>query len=200
MRKYPTIPEAEEALEEASKTNPGRWVGHSRYAAQACRNIANLVPGMNPEKAYVVGLLHDIGRWPGKINEKHLINGYTYCMERGWDEIARICISHSFVLHDIGVTLGKMDVTPEEYQFMKHFVETEIWDNYDRLIQLCDNLALPDGFCLIESRIVDVTRRYGVNDLTVQRINAIYEIKEDFEKQMGCSIYDVLPGAAQHHL
>lgn len=31
---------AEQALEEAGRSNPGPWVDHSRYVAQACRNIA----------------------------------------------------------------------------------------------------------------------------------------------------------------
>ncbi len=31
---------AEQALREAAESNPGAWVDHSRYVAEACRNIA----------------------------------------------------------------------------------------------------------------------------------------------------------------
>lgn len=31
---------AEKALQDAYKSNPGVWVDHSRYVAEACQNIA----------------------------------------------------------------------------------------------------------------------------------------------------------------
>jgi len=34
------IENAERALREASESNPGTWTNHSRYVAEACRNIA----------------------------------------------------------------------------------------------------------------------------------------------------------------
>ena len=37
----------------------------------------------------------------------------------------------------------------------------------DRLVQLCDALCLPAGFCLMEKRPVDVAVRYGVHPHTV---------------------------------
>ena len=76
---------------------------------------------------------------------------------------------------------------------MKHYIETAVYDDYDRLLQLCDGLALAQGFCLLEKRLIDIHRRYGVNEYTVQRWNVLFEIKEDFEARMGCSLYDVLP-------
>ena len=55
-----------------------------------------------------------------------------------------------------------------------------------------DSLALPDGFCLLETRFVDVALRYGVNQYTVEKWKTIFEIKEYFEDIMGKSIYEVL--------
>lgn len=34
------------------------------------------------------GCCNDIGRYAGVSSEKHLIDGYRYCMERGWDKAA----------------------------------------------------------------------------------------------------------------
>ena len=68
MRTYPTIPEAEQLLREAEKCNPGPWGNHSRVAAFCAERIAKAA-GMDAEKAYVLGLLHDIGR---KFGIKHL--------------------------------------------------------------------------------------------------------------------------------
>ncbi len=66
-------------------------------------------------------------------------------------------------------------------------------DDYDLLIQLCDSLAVDYGFCILEKRFVDVARRYGIWENSVERWNATFAIKEYFEAKMGCSIYDVLP-------
>ena len=54
---------------------------------------------MDADKAYVVGLLHDIGRRVGIVNiPKHVYEGYLFCMEKGWDEVARVCMTHSYPL------------------------------------------------------------------------------------------------------
>ncbi len=191
---------AEHALKEAYQSNPGVWVDHSRYVAQACENIARRCADMDSEKAYILGLLHDIGRYPGVTSERHLIDGYRYCMERGWEKAAQICISHAFMIQDIHTSIGKFDVSEEDYQFMEQFVKDAVYDDYDRLVQLCDSLALPTGFCILEKRFVDVTIRYGVHPATIDRWKKILEIKEYFQGKMGCSIYDVLPGVVENSM
>ncbi len=61
------------ALKEASISNPGAWVDHSRYVAEACKNIALHCKNLSAEQAYLFGLLHDIGRYAGVSSERHLI-------------------------------------------------------------------------------------------------------------------------------
>ena len=56
---YPDRKQAEQILAEAERCNPGPWGNHSRTAAHCAEKIA-LYSGMDPEKAYVLGLLHDI--------------------------------------------------------------------------------------------------------------------------------------------
>lgn len=189
---------AENALNEAALQNPGAWIDHSRYVAKACEHIAARCSFLSSDEAYILGLLHDIGRYAGVSSEKHLIDGYRYCMERDWKKAAQICISHAFMIPDIHTSIGKFDVSEEDYQFMKHFLEHAVYDDYDRLVQLCDSLALPTGFCLLEKRFVDVTLRYGVHPATIDRWKKILEIKEYFEKNTGCSIYELLPGVVEN--
>ena len=188
------IQTAELALREAAESNPGAWAEHSRYVAEACKNIASHCKDLSSEQAYIFGLLHDIGRYAGVSSERHLIDGYRYCMERGWGKAAQICISHAFMIQDIATSIGEFDVSDEDYLFMKEFVANAVYDDYDRLVQLCDALAMPSGFCLLEKRFVDVTMRYGVHPATIDRWKKILEIKERFEDQIGCSIYALLPG------
>ena len=191
---------AQQALEQAAKSNPGAWVDHSKYVAEACKNIALRCKNLSADQAYLFGLLHDIGRYAGVTSEKHLIDGYRYCMERSWEKAAQICISHAFMIQDIHTSIGEFDVSDADYRFMETFVANAVYDDYDRLVQLCDSLALPTGFCLLEKRFVDVTLRYGVHPATIDRWKKILEIKALFEAQIGCSVYTLLPGVVENSL
>lgn len=81
----PSIEDAFKELKIAEKMNPGPWIKHSENVGIAAKNIAHLIPELDEEKAYIVGLLHDIGRRVGIVNiPKHVYEGYRYCMEKGW--------------------------------------------------------------------------------------------------------------------
>lgn len=193
-------PIAENALAQAERANPGPWADHSRYVALACQNIASRCPSLDADLAYIYGLLHDIGRYAGVTSERHLIDGYRYCVERGWEKAAQICISHAFMVKDISSSIGVFDMPPEDKAFMADFVKHAVYDDYDYLVQLCDALALPTGFCLLEKRFVDVAIRYGTHPATVDRWKAVLAIQARFEAAIGGSIYDCLPGAVENSL
>lgn len=189
---------AETELERAGKLNPGNWTEHSRFVALACKNIAAQCGDLSSDRAYCFGLLHDIGRYAGVTSEKHLIDGYRFCMERGWEKAAQICISHAFMIQDIKTSIGTFDVSDEEYLFMERFIKNAVYDDYDRLVQLCDALALPTGFCLLEKRFVDVALRYGTPPVIVERWKKTLEIKDFFEEKINGSIYRLLPGVVEN--
>ena len=189
---------AETELERAGKLNPGNWTERSRFVALACKNIAAQCGDLSPDRAYCFGLLHDIGRYAGVTSEKHLIDGYRFCMERGWEKAAQICISHAFMIQDIKTSIGTFDVSDEEYLFMERFIKNAVYDDYDRLVQLCDALALPTGFCLLEKRFVDVALRYGTPPVIVERWKKTLEIKDFFEEKINGSIYRLLPGVVEN--
>ena len=46
-------------IREAEKKNPGKWVQHSYHTAECAQQLAEGCIDMDPEKAYVLGLLHD---------------------------------------------------------------------------------------------------------------------------------------------
>lgn len=179
-------------LELAGKMNPGPWTKHSYNVAEAARLIA-AASGLDSEKAYVCGLLHDIGRRTGISAVRHIIDGYDYAMSKGWDEVARVCLTHSFPVKDIDADIGKKDITAEQYDFIKAFLEGIEYDDYDKLIILCDSLGDANGLCILEKRLIDTTRRYGIYPFTINRWNKTYEYKEYFEKKMDKSVYAVLP-------
>lgn len=186
---YPTREEAERLLREAEKRNPGPWGDHSRTAAHCAECIAAR-SGMNAEKAYVLGLLHDIGRRFGKRHLGHVSDGYSYMMSLGYDEVAKICLTHSFNQKKIEANVGNFDTTEEETELIKTKLEETECDDYDRLIQLCDSISGAEGVMDIIDRMSDVKRRYGAYDQ--EKWDANLALKDYFEQKMGMNLYEAV--------
>ena len=56
----PTRQQAENYLNEGQERNPGPWVDHSWQVAKTAHKIAVHHPEIEPECAYILGLLHDM--------------------------------------------------------------------------------------------------------------------------------------------
>ena len=196
--KIPTRTQAEAFMKEAQERNPGPWVGHSWYTAKAAEAIAAHHPGLEAEAAFVVGYLHDIGRREGMTGMRHIIDGYTFLREKGFDDAARICLTHSYPTHQAQAAWAKWDGTRAQLDFVRDYLASIEYDAYDKLIQLCDALALPTGFCLIEKRLIDVALRLGTNRYSVPRWKAYLGLQAEFELAIGMSIYKVLPGVVEN--
>lgn len=189
----PSLETAINELETAAKMNPGPWKEHSYNVAKAAQIIAEHCENLDSEKAYILGLLHDIGRRTGIAAVRHIIDGYDYAVSQGWDEVARICLTHSFPIKDIEADIGKKDISQTQYNFIDNFLKSIEYNQYDKLIILCDALADANGFCILEKRFIDTTRRYGIFPFSIDRWNKTYEYKDYFEKMIGQSIYKILP-------
>lgn len=188
---------AEALLAESAVLNPGPWEAHSRNVALGAQLIASRHPQLDPERAYVVGLLHDIGRRFGVTGMRHVLDGYRFLMGLGYAGAARVCLTHSYPVHDDPHGASPWDGDEQEWQFVAGYLAGIQYDEYDLLIQLCDSLVLPDGFCLLEKRLVDVTMRYGCNSQTLNRWRAFMNIKAHFERIIDVSIYRLLPGVVE---
>ena len=177
-----SIAQARQELKTAACMNPGPWEQHSQVAGENAMLIAQKVPGMNPEKAYMMGLLHDIGRREGVTGMRHLIDGYRYLMALHQPELAVICLTHSYPVKNVDYFEGRHDCTPEDKAWIAAFLEEREYDDYDRLIQLCDAVSLPQGACLMEKRFVDVALRYGVQPYTTRRWQGFLELKKSYNR------------------
>jgi len=185
-------------MAEAKRMNPGPWVDHSRYAAQAAELIAQRDPRLDPSTAYILGYLHDIGRREGVTDLRHTLDGYRYLSSQGYEDAARICLTHSFAVADLRAYAGEWDCSSEDLEFLKYYLSTIEYHVYDRLIQLADTLAATNGYWLIEKRLVDVALRHGVSAMTVDKWRAKLEIQKQFETAIGESIYNLLPGVVEN--
>lgn len=194
----PSVEEAKLILEEGGTLNPGPWIEHSMYVGKAAELIAQNCSNLNPEQAYISGLLHDIGRRFGVTSMRHSIDGYNFLYQMGYHLPARICITHSFPYKNSKAVFGKWDCCDDEFKFVDQFLNKIEFDDYDKLIQLCDALALPSGFCLIEKRMIDVALRHGLNEYIVTKWKETFQIQKYFEEYMGKSLYSVLPGVVEN--
>ncbi len=186
----PTREEAERLLREAEACNPGPWGDHSRTAAHCAERIARACGDPDPEKAYILGLLHDIGRRFGIRHLGHVSDGYTYMMSLGYEEVARICLTHSFNNGTTDEYVGRFDTTEKELLLIREQLAHICFDEYDRLIQLCDALAGAKGVLDIEERMEDVKKRYGF--YPQKKWDRNLALKRHFEERMGgVSVYAV---------
>ena len=144
----PTREEALKLIRDGLLFNPGPWGEHCLTAAHCAEKIASACGDMDVEKAYILGLLHDIGR--------------------------------------------KFDVTDEELIIIKTELAKTIYDEYDRLIQLCDCLAGAEGVLDIENRMNDVKKRYGF--YPQDKWNSNMNLKQYFEGKMNKDIYLISGG------
>lgn len=196
--KIPTMQQADAILHEASMLNPGIWVEHSINVAKVAKNIAEYCLDLESDTAYIFGLLHDIGRRIGASQMRHVIDGYIYLKNIGYDDAARICMTHTFSYKNINAIFGKWDCTNEELKFIENYLSTLEYDDYDLLIQLSDALVLPSGFCLAEKRMIETALKFGINDYTVKKWSSVFDIKQHFEKKINRSIYTLMPGVVKN--
>ncbi len=185
----PTREIADKLLAEAGVSNPGAWVKHSKNTAVCAEKIA-VACALNAEKAYILGLLHDIGRRFGVKAFAHVPDGYYYMNELGYEEVAKICLTHSFHDKDIHSFVGEYDVSPKILAEMESALTSAVFDDYDRLVQLCDALAGADGVVNISARLADVERRRGFYPQAKK--DGYFALKKYFEEKCGENIYKIV--------
>lgn len=190
---YPSREEAYRLLTEAEGCNPGPWGDHSRNVAQCAQRIAEAA-GLDGEKAYILGLLHDIGRKFGIKHLAHVWDGYHYMMSIGYPDAARICLTHSFNFPSLDGYIGKRDIPTQQQKEIQDMLDRLEYDDYDRLIQLCDALAMAAGVVNIETRMLDVKNRYGY--YPQEKWDNNMWLKAYFEARAGKDIYEIVKNEA----
>lgn len=164
------------------------YVTHCRYVGELAGLIAGAL-GADADYARILGFLHDIGRRIDPHN--HMYAGYRYLLERGYDEYAFICLTHSFLENDIGCTCGRqLPPESEGYETVKAFVETRENTIYDKIVQTCDLLCMHSGGVTLEQRIADVESRKGTHVKSAAHRAAAFRQKAALEDLLGHSVYD----------
>ena len=150
--------------------------------------------GMDMQKAYILGLLHDYGEYIEKTipNTFHGTAGYDEMMSKGFDEVARTCLSHSFF---------NTDFEPKDFpaydakQIIRasNLLKQQIFDDYDRLIHLSDLMAPYQKIDTIENRIKMIKEKYHLTeDDAASKIKQAKQLKDYFDKKCQKDVYLIL--------
>ena len=195
MNLLPSRIEAENILTEAQTKNHNFWsiplAEHCKVVARFAETIA-IKCGLDADKAYILGLLHDIGRYEEPQGDYHVFGGYTVMKARGYESVARVCLSHSFPYQDIrAYGGGGYKGEPQEIDLIKKFLNDVTYDDYDKLIQLGDALGKSEGVCLIEVRQFEIILRHGFDDFTLKKWESILSLKKYFDEFCNMDIYDL---------
>lgn len=185
---------AEFILTQGHEKNPGPWKNHCFEVARSAEKIAKAINAkggnMDPDKAYVYGLLHDIGRRQGVTGLLHIIDGYEYLSPFGFENAARICLTHSFNNKNMDEYIGDKDTSPDQMEKIMTLLNSSEYNDYDKLIQLLDATCNADGTKNLEARMNDVRERYG--SYPKAKWDKNFELKAYFEKLMNKDLYEVI--------
>lgn len=114
------------------------------------------------EKAYILGFLHDIGRKFGVQHLGHVYDGWQYMLKLGYEEV----------------------------KALQKELEQTVYDDYDKLIQLCDAIGAAEGVVDMEERMADIKRRYG--SYPQEKWDSNLALKRYFEEKAGNDIYKIV--------
>ena len=91
---------------------------------------------------------------------------------------------------DLDIYIGRIDIPESEALEVRRLLEEAEYDDYDRLIQLCDALAGSEGILDVEERMADVKRRYG--NYPQAQWDKNLELLGYFSEKAGKNVYALL--------
>lgn len=171
-----------------------RLYNHSLVVATIAERIAKEI-GMDSNKCYIYGLLHDIGRFGPK--RFHGIVGYEIAMENKNPDLARICLTHVFAKDK---KIRDMEFPDNEFkendvEKTKKILSEIEYNDYDLLIRLCDFMSVGDTTfsSTIEDRLLDLQKRYNMTKEDYDKLKGeLCQIKKYFDTRLGYDLYDLL--------
>lgn len=173
-------------------------IHHELAVGNAAGRIAKAL-GMDEDKAKALGYIHDIGKvFCDHVKENrglaHGIRGYEYMKSLGYDEeYARICILHTYLNNDIDCLSGdRTNRNGESFEFQYNYVTTHQYNDYEKLINLCD-LMCTDKILTVEKRMINLLIRHGIFETTHYHILETLKLKEYFDQKLGYNLYNLFP-------
>lgn len=182
-----TSKKALEMLESSrGKTPHDGWIDHSICVGNAAGVIAKAL-NLDEEKAKTLGYIHDIGKLIRFQN--HVIEGYKYLKELGYDEeYCNVCLTHSYLNNDVNCTQGN----PTNIPFRTEFIKNHEYTIYEKIINLCDLMCMKKVVTM-EKRLIDVISRRPQHNNIVYHVKEALKLKKYFDDLLGYNLYDLFP-------
>lgn len=187
---YGNIPNRDKINYFLREDNPnfGKWVKHSYLIGRTARNMAEEL-GLDPDIAYAVGALHDIGKYDKKKGARHIIKGFEILRSETFFFPARIAMTHSFIVKDVNSYSGKMNIKEKDKKFIEDYLYQIEYNDYDKLIQLLDG-SIKYEYLGIEEIARRTIEKHGDNGFYDVKIEKLKELENYFAKRLKYSISD----------
>ena len=165
----------------------------------ACASILAAACSLDVMKAGIMGYCHDIGKMikdERKTKTFHGLTGYDYFKSVGEDELAQICLTHSFPNTDFRME-EYISYGEDNIKRVQSILKDVKYTDYDRIIQLSDLMVNFDGYAVfyenLKGRMNYIEKEYHVEHqhIRTKYKNAI-RLKRYFEKKYNCNIYKLL--------
>lgn len=115
--------------------------------------------------------------------EEHVIKGYEYIKELGYDEeYANICLTHSYLNNDIYCVGGGIP-KDSDIEYIGEFIKNHEYTIYEKIINLCDLMCFESNWTL-EKRLVDIIIRRGAHENTVYHLKEAQKLKKEFDDML----------------
>lgn len=163
---------------------------HYQNVAYVASKIAEQTE-MDIEKAYVLGLLHDYGEYIEDTisGTFHGTAGYDEMLKLGFDEVAKVCLSHSF----FDSSFSPEDFPAYEAKEIERasaILKEKEFDEYDKLIHLADLMSPCGEIDTIENRILKLSEKYHIpSEKAQQMLKQGLELKNLFDNKCKKDIY-----------
>ena len=145
--------------------------------------ISSIISARQQSKADIESKIGYINELDGRLQELSRTREYVLNQLDGVDAEA---------MQEIDGYGGAFDLAEEEIEEMKRELGHLVYDDYDRLIQLCDNISGASGIMRMEDRIADIQSRYPRYPEEKKIITL--RLVDYFSRKTGADIYDLACG------
>ena len=183
------------------------YENHVFGVAQVAKTISMKIPGMDPERIYVIALLHDIaktkeadpnGIYPAvlrpeeKINRFHGILGYEMLKDKD-EDAARANLLHTFpwnILPPFEKCSKLFFNNKQDYDFIANYIKNNPLKEEDLLIQLADSMANKNGVVTLEQRAKEFAEARKI-EIPQEFFEPYMKLKHYFDKKINGDIYEL---------
>ena len=160
----------------------------------ACASVLAAACGLDVMKAGVLGYCHDIGKIISNEKQEktfHGLSGYEYFKSKGEEELAQVCLSHSFSSKNFEIN-EYISYGKDNIEKTKSILDKMELTDYDRIIELSD-LLVCIGYVNLKDRMRYIEYTYSIDHKHIRKKykNAI-KLKRYLEAKYGINIYKLL--------